>query len=100
MAFKGVKMKKVTQIIPATGWMAVYAEDVLISKPLVAWCLATDDVEDEDGFDYCVFGQTCNKKNVDFEHAENFLGYMHESENIDMYWGDFIKYIERLKNKV
>jgi hypothetical protein len=81
-------------IIPAIGWRAVYAEDGLISRPVVAWCLAGNDTEGEDGFDYSVVGQTCNKGFVGYEHAVNFLGYMHESEDVEaMYREDYNEYM-------
>ena len=69
-------MKRIVQIVPATGWSAIYAMKngvpVAYFEPLALWAI----VEEEDGSDRHVEGLSGDECILPVEEIENFLGYL------------------------
>jgi hypothetical protein len=68
--------RKIIQLIPAEGWLAVYHDektDKFFTLRIAAWAL----VEDEDGYRY-VTGLNASDTVETVDEDGNFLRYIHE----------------------
>jgi hypothetical protein len=91
MALQEAKgMAEVTQLMPAPGWQAVYADDGLVFRPLVGWALIQ--FEEDDG-DTLFLGDMAETRsdviglvNQDYgptpaHLSSNFVGYLGPDED-------------------